>query len=301
MVTCSAPGKVYLFGEHAAVYGENAICCAVDIRTRITVEEHGSVLIESSLGTTGIDYLVHPYVSAVLERVQKLSPFEGVKVHIESDIPVGSGLGSSAAVTVATLKAIDTLFGLDFSLEDIASMGHEIEVQVQGAASPTDTYVCTMGGTVMIPQRKHLGLLDCGVVIGNTNVFSSTKELVSSVSALKSAYPELIYPIFSTIGKTALRGELLLAKKDYEAVGKLMNINQGLLDSIGVGCSELSRLIHAARDAGAFGAKITGAGGGGCMVAIANPDKVDDVSLAISEAGGVPLVTESTGQGVRIE
>lgn len=301
MVTCSAPGKVYLFGEHAVVYGENAICCAVDIRTRITVEEHDSVLIESPLGTTGIDYSIHPYISEVLDKVKTMSPFEGIKVHVESDIPIGSGLGSSAAVTVATLKGLDNLLGLDLSLKEIASIGHEIEIQVQGAASPTDTYVCTMGGTVMIPERKHLDLLDCGVVIGNTNVFSSTKELVSNVSALKDAYPELILPIFSTIGKAALRGESLLAEKDYEDVGKLMNVNQGLLDSIGVNCPELSRLIYAARDAGAFGAKITGAGGGGCMVAIAPADKVEDISQAISEAGGISLVTKSTGQGVRIE
>ncbi|MDK2892795.1 mevalonate kinase [Methanohalophilus sp.] len=301
MVTCSAPGKIYLFGEHAVVYGESAICCAIDIRARITVEEYDSVLIESSLGSTGIDYSIHPYVSEVLDKVYTMSSFEGVKVHVESDIPIGSGLGSSAAVTVATLKGLDSLLGLNLSLEDIASIGHEIEIKVQGAASPTDTYVCTMGGTVMLPQRKHLDLLDCGVVIGNTNIFSSTKELVSNVSTLKNNYPELILPIFSTIGKAALRGELLLAEKDYEEVGKLMDINQGLLDSIGVNCSELSRLIYAARDAGAFGAKITGAGGGGCMVAIADTDKVDDVSLAISEAGGVPLVTKSTGQGVRIE
>ncbi|MBP2031146.1 mevalonate kinase [Methanohalophilus levihalophilus] len=301
MVTCSAPGKVYLFGEHAVVYGENAICCAVDIRTHITVEENDSVLIESPLGTTGIDYSVHPYVSEVLEKVRAMSPFEGIKVHVESDIPIGSGLGSSAAVTVATLKGLDNLLGLDLSLEEIASIGHEIEIQVQGAASPTDTYVCTMGGTVMIPDRKHLDLLDCGVVIGNTNVFSSTKELVSNVSALKDAYPELISPIFSTIGNTAIRGETLLAVKDYKEVGKLMNVNQGLLDSIGVNCPELSSLIYAARNAGAFGAKITGAGGGGCMVAIAPEDKVEDVSQAISEAGGVSLITKFTGQGVRIE
>jgi mevalonate kinase len=300
MVTCSAPGKVYLFGEHAVVYGINAICCAVDIRTRVTVDARPDILIESSLGTTGLDYSVHPYVSAVLEAVRDVSPFAGIKVHIESDLPVGSGLGSSAAVTVATLKALDAFFGLGFSPEDIASRAHAIETQIQGAASPSDTYVCTTGGTVMIPDRRRISSPEYAIVIGNTGIFASTKELVAGVAALKNVYPDVISPVFSAIGNAALRGETLLAEKDYEALGRLMDINQGLLDALGVGCPELSGLIYAARAAGACGAKITGAGGGGCMFALVRPDRAVAVGEAIARAGGVPFITTSTEEGARL-
>jgi mevalonate kinase len=301
MITCSAPGKVYLFGEHAVVYGEPAICCAVDIRTRVSVAPADSITISSSLGTTDIDFKTHPYVSAVVEHFQDISSLEGVSISIESEIPVGSGLGSSAAVTIATIKALDALLGTGLELDDIARMGHEVEQRIQGAASQTDTYVCTMGGVVMIPQRKGLDLIDCAIVIGNTNIFSSTKELVANVAELNEKFPDVIGPVLSSIGKMSATGEELVNAKDYVSVGKLMNINQGLLDAIGVGCSELSLFTYAARNSGAYGAKITGAGGGGCMVAIAPHECVSGVAAAIASAGGEVVVTKATDIGVRVE
>ncbi|WP_445476218.1 mevalonate kinase [Methanococcoides methylutens] len=301
MITCSAPGKVYLFGEHAVVYGEPAICCAVDIRTRVSVDHADSITIRSTLGTTGIDFETHPYVSAVVERFQDISSLEGVSILISSEIPVGSGLGSSAAVTIATIKALDMLLGTGLELDDIARMGHEVEQRVQGAASQTDTYVCTMGGVVMIPQRKGLDLIDCGIIVGNTNIFSSTKELVANVSDLNKRFPDVIGPILSSIGMMSVAGKGLVNTKDYVSIGKLMNINQGLLDAIGVGCSELSSFTYAARNSGAYGAKITGAGGGGCMVAIAPHERVDDVAAAIGAAGGEVIVTKATDVGVKVE
>jgi mevalonate kinase len=301
MITCSAPGKVYLFGEHAVVYGEPAICCAVDIRTRVTVSPADTITISSSLGTTAIDFEVHPYISAVIERFQEISSFDGVDLRISSDIPVGSGLGSSAAVTVATIKAMDALLDIGLELEDIAKIGHEVEQKIQGAASPTDTYVCTMGGVVLIPQRKKLELIDCGIIIGNTNIFSSTKELVANVTDLNERFPDVVGPVLSSIGKLSVIGEARVNDGDYVSVGELMNIDQGLLDAIGVSCAELCSLIYAARESGAYGSKITGAGGGGCMVAISPREDVDSVAEAIGMAGGEVVVTNATDVGVRVE
>lgn len=303
MVTCSAPGKIYLFGEHAVVYGENAICCAVDLRTRVQVEldESVDVSIESVLGKTGIDFETHPYVSAVIERMRAFASIKGISIKIESDIPVGSGVGSSAAVTIATIAALNTLFGCNLTLEEIAKLGHEIEIQVQGVASPTDTYVSTMGGVVMIPQRKKLKNIDCGIVIGNTNVFSSTKELVANVAKLRESYPHIIGPVLSAIGSMSEIGEELVNNGDYTSIGNLMNINHGLLDSVGVGSIELSSLVYAARSSGAFGAKTTGAGGGGCMVALMDKVKTEAVASAIDAAGGSAIVTNATEHGIVME
>ncbi len=303
MITCSAPGKIYIFGEHAVVYGENAICCAVDLRTRVQVEldESASISIESVLGKTGIDLEIHPYVSAVIERMREFALIEGVSIKIDSDIPVGSGVGSSAAVTVATIAALNQMFDCNLTLEEIAKLGHEVEIQVQGAASPTDTYVSTMGGVVMIPQRKKLKNIDCGIVIGNTNVFSSTKELVANVAKLRESYPQIIGPVLSAIGSMSEIGEELVNNSDYASVGNLMNINHGLLDSVGVGSIELSSLVYAARNSGAFGAKITGAGGGGCMVALMDKAKTEAVAGAIDAAGGSSIITNATEHGIIME
>jgi len=300
-ITCSAPGKIYLFGEHAVVYGESAICCAVDLRTRVKAEISDTIRISSVLGDTGIDYDKYPYVSTVIEKMSEIADIKGVNLHIESNIPVGSGLGSSAAVTIATIQALNMLFGYGLQLEDIASLGHSIERKIQGAASPTDTYVSTMGGVIMVPMKKKLDIIDCGIVIGNTGRFSSTRQLVSNVALLKKHYPEIIDPILSTIGKISITGEELVIKKEYESIGNLMNINQGLLDAIGVSSSELANLIYAARNSGAYSAKITGAGGGGCMVALTSPSDVVKIASAISKAGGEAIITKVTEHGVKVE
>lgn len=295
MTTCSAPGKIYLFGEHAVVYGEPAIACAIELRTSATAKKSDAIIISSDIGTTGLDFEVHPYVSAAIKKLGSMN----VSIGISSDLPVGSGLGSSAAVTIATLAAINIEFELGYENEELATMGYEIEKEVQGAASPTDTFVSTFGGVVEITSRKHLKLLDCGIVIGNTNKGASPKKtakLVKQVAMLKEEYPEVINPIIKTIGSFAKKGEVLISKKDYISLGKLMNVNHGLLDALGVGTLELSSLVYAARNAGAFGAKITGAGGGGCVVALT--DSPRKVASAIEKAGGQAIITRFTAKGV---
>lgn len=292
---CTAPGKIYLFGEHAVVYGEPAIACAVELRTRVCVKRSNYISISSEIGTTGLDFELHPYVSSAISKLG--SP--NVSIEITSQIPVGSGLGSSAAVTVASLEAINIEFGLGKDKTCIAQMAHEIEKEVQGAASPTDTYVSTFGGVIEIPSRKRLDILDCGIVIGNTNKGASPKKtanLVKRVAQLREEFSDSIDPIIKTIGSFARYGELMVMQKKYEALGKLMNVNHGLLDALGVGTMELSALVYAARNAGAYGAKITGAGGGGCMVAIS--DSTEKVALAIRKAGGTPIISSFAGDGV---
>ncbi|MDQ1254989.1 MAG: mevalonate kinase [Euryarchaeota archaeon] len=301
MISCSAPGKIYLFGEHAVVYGETAIACAVELRTRVRAEFNDSIIIHSQIGRTGIDFEKHPYISSVIERINGITPIEGVFLEVDSEIPVGSGLGSSAAVTIACIGALNELFGCGLSLEETAKIGHEIEIKVQGAASPTDTYVSTFGGVVTIPERRKLRILDCGIVIGDTGIFSSTKELVANVRKLRENYPELIEPLMTSIGRISKKGESLVMAGDYPSIGRLMNVNQGLLDALGVNILELSRLIYSARKAGAFGAKITGAGGGGCMVALTATDKCTQVAEAMLEAGGKVIITKPTEQGLKFD
>ncbi|ATZ60758.2 MAG: mevalonate kinase [Methanosarcinales archaeon Met12] len=298
MTICSAPGKIFLCGEHAVVYGEPAIACAIDLRTRVSIQESLDTSITSKLGR-GIDR--HPYVLKAIERMKMLTEFDGVKVKIDSEIPPESGLGSSAAVTIATLSAINMEFDVGLSDEEIAELGHSIEVEIQGAASPTDTFISTMGGVVLMPSRRRLKNLDYGFVVGDTGKTSSTKELVGRVSLLRERYPDVVQMIFNAIGAIAKRGEHLIEEGDCSAIGELMNINQGLLESLGVGCPELSAQIYAARDAGAFGAKITGAGGGGCMVALVSHDHAEKVAKAIEEAGGRAIKARVTEVGVATE
>ena len=289
MAICSAPGKIFLCGEHAVVYGEPAIACAIDLRTRVRVQE----------GKTS--KMASPYVAGAVKKISELVEFAGVTIDISSDIPVGSGLGSSAAVTIATLFALNTELDVGLSKEKIAQLGHQVEREVQGAASLTDTFVSTMGGVFFLPSCRRLNSLNCGIVIGNTGLSSSTKEVVGQVAKLKDKHPEIILPIFHAIGELARKGEYLVNERDYKNVGELMDINQGLLESLGVGCPKLSAQIYAARKAGALGAKITGAGKGGCMVALVDFDKTEEVASAIESVGGIAIYTRATETGVIYE
>jgi mevalonate kinase len=184
---------------------------------------------------------------------------------------------------------------------DIAFMAYQTELEVQGAASPTDTFVSTMGGTVVVPDKKILPPINCGIVVGHTGISKSTSRMVSRVRVLKEKYPEVVDGIMGSIGSISSRGEDLIKKNDYRSIGELMNVNQGLLDALGVTIPELSLQIHAARQHGAYGAKITGAGGGGCMVAICDEKSCRDIASAIGRSYGDSFITRPTVEGVLIK
>lgn len=299
MVKYSAPGKVFLFGEHAVVYGKRAIACAIDLRTtvEITSSRHG-IRIQSAFKDEPDK---NQYIKTAVKKFQRLATVEDVNISVSSKIPVASGLGSSAAVTIAALAALNDEYQAGLSLDEIAAMGHQTELEVQGAASPTDTFVSTMGGTVIVPDKKKLPPITCGVVVGYTGISKSTSRMVSRVRTLKEKYPEVVDGIMDCIGNMSTRGETLVAKNDYRSIGELMNVNQGLLDAIGVCIPELSAQVNAARSCGAYGAKITGAGGGGCMVALCDPDKCKEIALAIGKSCGDSFITKPTAEGVRRE
>lgn len=299
MVICSAPGKVFLFGEHAVVYGKRAIACAIDLRTTVEVTRSDRGI--HILSAFKDDPDKNQYIRTAIKKVQHYADIKNVNISVTSQIPVASGLGSSAAVTVATIAALNEEFQAGLTKDDIAFLGYQTELEVQGAASPTDTFVSTMGGTVIVPDKKKLPPITCGVVVGHTGISKSTSRMVSRVRGLKDRYPDVIDGIMCTIGSISAKGEELVMANDYRSIGELMNVNQGLLDSIGVCIPELSQQIYAARHKGAYGAKITGAGGGGCMVAICEPDRCRDIATAIGKSYGDSFITKPTAEGVRIE
>ncbi|OPY30165.1 MAG: Mevalonate kinase [Methanocella sp. PtaU1.Bin125] len=299
MVRFSAPGKVFLFGEHAVVYGKKAVACAIDLRTTVEITRSGKgIHIQSAFKD---DPDKNQYIKTAIKKFQVRHDVSDINIKVTSQIPVASGLGSSAAVTVATIAALNEEYQAGMTRDEIAFMGYQTELEVQGAASPTDTFVSTMGGTVIVPDKRKLPPITCGVVVGHTGISKSTSRMVSRVRTLKGKYPEVIDGIMDCIGNMSARGEALVLKNDYKSIGELMNVNQGLLDAIGVNIPELSLQIHAARSHGAYGAKITGAGGGGCMVAICDPSRCKDIANAIGRSFGDSFITKPTAEGVRRE
>jgi mevalonate kinase len=222
-------------------------------------------------------------------------------------MPVGAGLGTSAAIAVGTIAAYTRLLGHDLSKEETARLGHLTELEVQGAASPMDTAVSTLGGTLLIrptrgkPKIERLRLeARLPFVVGYTERESRTSELIKKVKSLRGGVPTIIDSIMEAIASVVEEGKAALAKGDLAAMGKLMNINHGLLEALGVSSKRLNDMVYSSRSAGAIGSKMTGAGGGGCMIALCQK-REDEVEIAIKVVGGEPFKANLSEEGVRLE
>ncbi len=225
----------------------------------------------------------------------------GLRVSISSDIPTGSGLGSSSAVTTATAAAASSAFGENLSREEISQLAFEAEKKVQGAASRTGVNVATRGGFLKIRKEeteKLDELPELDIIIGYTGDYGDTGKLVEKVKNLRDSRPEIVNPILKAIGKSTEKGIKSFTENNLRKVGTLMNANQALLEGLRVSSSKLRSLIRSAREAGALGAKLTGAGGGGCMIAL-NQNKSNDISEAIKKAGGKPIEAKIGVEGLK--
>lgn len=286
MATYSAPGKVFLFGEHAVVYGKPGIAMAIKPRVHVTVRKGRYP-----------PSLKSPYLESCFHEFGVTG-----SLYINSQLPSSSGLGSSAAVTVATLSAINDEYGFEQTRDEIAQIAYGIEKRVQlGRASPTDTQVATYGGIVMMKNgvRRTLPPQDFQLVIGNTQISHSTAQLVEDVADFRRNHPAVAGSLIDSI-ETVTR-QALFHLQDQECLGRYMDINHALLDALGVGHPMLTTLVTAARDAGAYGAKMTGAGGGGSMIALCPKREKKQVARAIDAAGGRSIVTSLDTEGVRKE
>ncbi len=327
-VTASAPGKVTLFGEHAVVYGEPALVASIGKRVYVTTElrddDHVRIVASDlqvpglTVTFTGEELIVETdygrtisavaYLKTAIDVVSKyLGVFKGANIVVRSEMPVGAGLGTSAAVAVATILSYSTALGYALKKEEVARLGWEVEKLVQGAASPMDTSITTYGGVIKVKllsgndyEVKALPRVsDLPIVIGYVEREARTKDLIAKVKSLKDRYPEIVDRIIRTIGLITEMAEAALIGSDLITLGELMNVNQGLLDSLGISNRRLSELIYAARSAGALGSKITGAGGGGCIIALA-PGNQDAVEVAIRLAGGHAIKTSLGGPGAMV-
>ena len=303
MTGCSAPGKLILFGEHAVVFGEPALSTAIDLRAEVYARPHTEWLADGR----PMDHPRYAYVKAAVEKAGATSP---LWLEVRSALPEGSGLGSSAAVTVATLGAVHGARG-SFDPPRLAREAFEVELAVQGRASPIDTTTATAGGAVLAAPEKEDGLLwsierdgrrwflhhrnlpPLRLVVGFTGVSAPTGPLVAKVRERVDRDPEARRWI-EEIGDITIQGLRALQAKDWAAAGALMDRDHELLNALGVGHPLLDHLVAAARPT-SHGAKLTGAGGGGSMVALT--DRTEETAAAITAAGGRAFVVRGESKG----
>jgi mevalonate kinase len=301
-------GKAILFGEHFVVHGVPGIVSAIDSAADAEAKKNGKgITVEDERkGAKGYAEKKRIQQKESIERMLKamnVNPQKvSLKIWLGGNLPGFSGIGASAASSVAIARAIAEELGMDLSDEKINEAAYEAEKAYAGNPSGIDNTAATFGGLIWFKKNlgggantiKRLGIREpVEIVIGNTGIVANTKAMVAGVAERKKRNPEKYDALFRQAEDLAFKARKALEAFDLKQVGKLMNENHRLLQEIEVSCKELNHLVDLAREHGAFGAKLTGGGGGGCMVVL-TPGKVlqEKVAVAMENEGFKVLRTK---------
>jgi mevalonate kinase len=303
MTTASAPGKIILFGEHAVVYGRPALAVPVtQVQATATVSENsrGGVWIEapninlsSELTSLATDHPLAAVINSVFSAQGIVRP-PALTVYIQSTIPVAAGLGSGAAVSVAILRALSAFLGAPLPDERVNKLAFEAEKLHHGTPSGIDNTVVTYAKPVYFVKGRPIKTFRVGaaftIVIGDTGISAPTKEPVDAVRSLREADPSRWEKVFSQVGEIVWDARQAIERGDSDELGKLMDANQVLLQEMTVSSVELDQLIVTAHKSGALGAKLSGGGRGGNMIAAVSKEKASALAEALLSAGAKRVI-----------
>ncbi len=336
MTTSRASGKIILFGEHAVVYGQPALAVPVN---EVYAEAEVSNISRSGIWVNAPDIGLHEELSrlapdnplaTVINSVfsTKDSPLpegvglgvraeiatsqvraprndvDGIEIKITSTIPIASGLGSGAAVSVAIIRALSTHLGYLLDDEKVNEIAYEVEKIHHGTPSGIDNTVVTYGKPVffaLTPSPSPLGRGESAIealhvakpftlIIADTGIPAPTKKSVSDVRKLWEENPQKINALFAAAGSIAKTARQSIEGGHPERLGSLMNENHRILREMGVSCPELDRLTEASLRSGAFGAKLSGGGRGGNMIALSTKENAPAIAETLGEAGAKNVI-----------
>jgi mevalonate kinase len=298
MTTASAPGKIILFGEHAVVYGRPALAVPVSqVHADVEVEDSSlagiwinapDVGLHAELNTLPSD---HPIASVIHNFLflLRVTQFPNLNINIKSTIPVASGLGSGAAVTVALVRALSSHLNHPMTDDAVNAFAYEIEKLFHGTPSGIDNTVVTYAKPVYFIKGQPIEMFKVGkpftIVIGDTGIPAPTKESVADVRKLWTDNTKRFEVIFDEVADISLAARRVIEEGSIEMLGTLMDENHALLQEMTVSSPELDRLVSAARKAGASGAKLSGGGRGGNMIALVEYESAEEVASALMAAG----------------
>ncbi len=300
-LTVKSPAKTILFGEHAVVYGHPAIAVpfnAVHLKISIFPRPDlpsGTVTIRNA--QSGFEQLLadlehaHPIHAAFQLVMQQLEidAFPASDLVISSTIPIASGLGSSAALSVTLMRSLSQFLGTRFTDERINQLAFEIEKIQHGSPSGIDNTVITYNRPVFFAKGKPVEFLGFSkpitLIVADTGIPSLTKEAIRLVKANLEAEPQVNQDLLSQIGRIAKDARQALSQGNIEVAGQLMNENQAALRSLGVSSIELEHLVQIALEEGAFGAKLCGGGMGGNMIALVDENAAQNLQQSLLHQG----------------
>ena len=304
MTVAHAPGKVILFGEHAVVYGRPAIAVPVtEVQASASVEPgeagQGVVVVATDLGRriamreAAEDEPLARIVRVTLARM-KAEREPDLTITVTSTVPVARGMGSGAAVSTAIVRALSRHFEFWLTSRAISDLVFQTEVLYHGTPSGIDNTVISFEKPIYFIKDEGWEVFWVGrpllLLIADTGTASSTKEVVSDLRRRYQADPEQYAPTLDRIGEIVPAARACIERGQDEELGRLMDENHGLLQRLGVSCAELDRLVEVARSEGALGAKMSGAGWGGNMIALVNEATQGRIDMMLRLAGATRVI-----------
>jgi len=281
----SAPGKIILFGEHFVVHGTKAILAAIDKRVTVTTTftENNTIKVNSQLGTIEVpisssyeevESEFRPFVYLANKIINSEQNASGLEITIDSDIPIGVGLGSSSACCVAAAASISELFN-ELSSEEILKMSIEAEKTIFPDTSGADCTVCTYGGMIEYPSIEKIdNTFDLNLLIANSMIPHNTKNSVEKVNKFKENDKERFSELCDLENKLIDKVIIAMKNNDATTFGLKMSENQKYLEEIQVSNDTLRDMINSLSEI-SLGSKITGAGDGGCVIALVKDENMD--------------------------
>jgi len=320
-IGASAPGKLMLSGSHAVVFGRPAIVTAVNQRLTVFVRENGDdvfhltapelglIAYAKTIATLGkkelpkaVRFIEILYKNFLIDHPQK----RGIVVTTKSDFSATFGFGSSSAVTVAFARALIELYDLQLSKKELFQMCYDTVLEVQGVGSGFDIASAIWGGTIQyskvntsvetITVKNKLPILVC-----YTGIKADTPTLVRMVEARFEKNKEKYNHIFDEIGAISVEIRKYIEDGNVSKIGALFAHQQNQMEKLGVSSTRINTLLSVAQEAGAYGATLSGAGGGDCILVAVDENISDQVAIALENRGGKVLSVDLNAAGVRLE
>lgn len=320
-ISVSAPGKLMLFGEYAVLEGQPCLTAAVNHRMKVTITKNDNKRFVLAAKDLGIDHYTKSIEDIGRDNIMKDAKFaeiavdnffkqfpekkSGVDILTSAAFSKNFGFGSSAATTVAIFCGLSELFGISLSKKQLFDLAYKTVLDVQQKGSGFDVASSVYGGVLYYFAGgkiiEPLCINNIPLVVGYTGVKADTVSLINAFIKHKKDDPTTVEKTCRAIGEIVRQAKEAIEKNDWETVGKLMDENQQLLDALHVSTPILDNLMRFAKENGAYGAKLSGAGGGDCMIALVHQANKEVVINAIKKSGGSIIDIDIEKEGVRIE
>lgn len=325
MIHVSAPGKLMLLGEHAVVHQRPCLVTAVDARLHMTLSlaAPGEDVFSVRAPDVGVEHVVGPLTevfaggraqtpgtrfieSALAVFRDRFDLAHGVHITTRSDFSSRLGLGSSSATVACTLFGLARLLGCDLSARELFDLGWDAIFQVQRTGSGFDLAAAIYGGTLYYDNGQPRQIIPLTppllpLLVAYTGVKADTATYVNRVTERLERFPAIMNTLFDTMAEVVRAGRTALEAGDWAQFGLLMDMQHGLAHALGVDTAETAALVFGARAAGAHGAKLSGAGGGDCIIVLAPDERRRVIQAALETAGGMIVDVAAHAPGVRLD